>query len=319
MVPARHARPAAGRLLGVKGAAIVLLVVVVGLMWPALAQAQTPATIERLQIDLWPDYDRQAVLVIYWIQLPETTPLPATVAVPIPAEVGNPFAVGMGGAQGQPMQASYERLVDGEWATIWVTTNSLDAQVEYYADLAVSGDRRSFAFTWPGGFSLGNLSYEVQQPFGASDMQITPPGSPQTREDGLVYYSLDLGPQAAEATVTIEVEYRKVTPGLSIDALRPTGPLEAPSSEEGWLAGIADRLPWFLGGFAALLLAGGAVWYWRPGAAAAPARPRRRRPPKHAEGEVSEIDASPAFCRKCGAQAGASDRFCRRCGTRLRQ
>jgi len=86
------------------------------------------------------------------------------------------------------------------------------------------------------------------------------------------------------------------------------------------LGGLAQWLPWVAGAVGAVLLAGGALWYWRMNQDDTRRRSRPRlRPSRSQPGQPSEIDASPVYCQNCGAQAGVSDHFCRRCGTRLRQ
>ncbi|MCJ7707189.1 MAG: hypothetical protein MUO38_06170, partial [Anaerolineales bacterium] len=129
-------------------------------LWPAAVAAQTTGnapSIQSLQVDLWPEYDRPEVLVIYRIQLAEGTPLPVTVSVPIPAGAGEPFAVAMGqGSDGRPLEATYTRQVEGDWATITLETESLRAQIEFDADLTLDGEGREYAFVWPGGVALGS-------------------------------------------------------------------------------------------------------------------------------------------------------------------
>ncbi len=288
---------------------------------PSVARAQATVAIDRLLIEMRPEYDQAAVLVIYWIGLSPDTELPATVRVPIPAAVGEPYAVGSGQAQaGVPLLAPYDRQVDGEWATIAIEADSLSVQVEYYANLTLQGDERQFLFTWPGGVSLGALDYIIQHPVDSSDMRITPaPDSQSAGDDGLIYSQAALGPQAESATTTVRLAYTKTTPTLSIDVLQPAAPLEATGPTQGIV--LQDWLPWALGGLGVVLLGGFGLWYWRS-SSRAPARPRtrRHRPAGSQAGtEQAEIDASAIYCHQCGAKASVSDHYCRRCGTRLRQ
>ena len=290
-------------------------------LWPAAGRAQAPVAIDRLLIEMRPEYDQPAVLVIYWITLAADTDLPASVSVRIPAAVGEPYAVGAGqGESGVPLLATYDRRVDGEWATITIEADSLSVQVEFYADLTIQGDERQFLLTWPGGAALGALDYFIQHPVDSSDMRIIPaPDSQAPGADGLTYSRAELGPQTESATTTIRLSYTKSTPTLTVDVLQPAAPLEATGPTEGIV--LQDWLPWALGGLGAVLLGAVAVWYWRSSRRAAP-RPRSRRPrpaSREAGPAEAEIDASAIYCHHCGAKAGVSDHFCRRCGTRLRQ
>ena len=158
--------------------------------------AQTPPAIERLEVALWPEYDQPSVLVIYRAAFAPDVSYPAQVTLPIPADVEEPFAVAVRAADGSLLYAEgYERTVQGDWALITFLADTPDVQLEYYDLLERQGDERQFAFTWPGGFDVGSLSYEVQHPVGAPDMTLEPPpDSQQTRNDGLLYSVAELGP-----------------------------------------------------------------------------------------------------------------------------
>jgi hypothetical protein len=300
------------------GALLLATALLAGLMRTSPAAAQEGPVVESLDIALWPEYDRDAVLVIYRLELSPETSLPTQVTVPVPAAVGEPYAVAMRTEDGQLFVADFTREVDGDWAELTIEVDALGVQVEFYDELVFRGDQREYTLTWPGGPALGALSYEAQQPFGVSNLAVTPPGVASVRADGLTYIEADLGQQEAASSVEISLSYSKSTPGLTIDALQPTGPLEP--SGAGSPAGPSwmQWLPWVAGGAGLVLLVGGALWYWRMNQAPPGRRPRpRRRPaPRAAEGE---IDASPVYCHNCGTQAAVSDRFCRRCGMRLRQ
>jgi hypothetical protein len=301
--------------VGLLFSAIALLA---GLMGASPAGAQAGPAIDRLDVALWPEYDQDAVLVIYRLQLSPETSLPARLAIPIPAAVGEPYAVATRTEDEQLLVADFTRTVDGDWAELTIEVDALGVQVEFYDELAFRGDQREYTFTWPGGPALGALSYEVQQPFGVNDLAVTPPGAASVRVDGLTYFEADLGPQGVTSSVEISLSYSKSTPGLTIDALQPTGPLEPLGT--GGTAGPSwmEWLPWVAGGAGLVLLMGGALWYWRMNQGPSEKRPRARRRGGGKAGE-REIDASPVYCHNCGTQAAVSDRFCRRCGMRLRQ
>ena len=53
---------------------ILPLFLVISLLLPLAAAAQSPVTFSSLQIQIWPEYDKPGVLVIYQITLsPSTT------------------------------------------------------------------------------------------------------------------------------------------------------------------------------------------------------------------------------------------------------
>lgn len=284
------------------------------------ANAQEGPSIESLEVLLWPEYDQPAVLVIYRVTLTSDTTLPAQLTLPIPAAVTELHAVAAGTAWDGLFLANFTRVEEGDWALLTIDVNQRLVQVEYYVDLNVGGEARDYTFTWPGGVEIGSLSYEVQAPFGASDMVVAPPGTERVADDGLTYVEGDLGRQEASSSVQISFSYSKASPGLTIDVLQPTGPLEPAGSDSGLPEGLAGWLPWAAGALGLVLVAGGGLLYWRMNQAPVERRSRpRQRPPRSRREQAGEIDASAVFCHICGTQAAVSDRFCRRCGTRLRQ
>lgn len=277
--------------------------------------------LEFLEVALWPEFDRSQVLVIYRATIPSDVAFPTSVGLPIPADVGEPHAVAIFGADGALQDAEYTRDVEGEWATITVETESRGVWLEYYDDLTIEGQERVFQFIWPGGIDLGTFAYEIQQPVGASEMKITPQGVGGFEEDGFFYYRWALGPALVDTDYLISLIYLKTTSGLSVDSLAPGPSLARPSITRGGTPDLGPWLPLVIGGFGALLLVIGSIYLLRLRREEAVARPRqrRRRSTKKKAKDLHEIDASPVFCHQCGLQAGVSDHFCRQCGTQLRQ
>jgi hypothetical protein len=260
---------------------------------------------------LWPEYDRAATLVIYRFQLGADTSLPAVVELPIPASVGEPNAVAWQDADQALFDAAHTIEVAGDWATVRIEMEqSRTGQLEYYADLQIVDDLRSFRFDWPGGVQIEALAYEVQQPISATDLAINPePDRQNPGPFGLTYHLAELGPQAAGVGWAIELSYRKADSILTVEALQPLG---EPASATRPASESPTVLPWVLGGLGLAAVGGGLAYYLR--SRPAPAAPRRRR-----GGSVEPtLDASTIFCHTCGTKAQVSDRFCRNCGTRLR-
>ena len=292
----------------VAGAALSLLAA-----WPLRVLAQEEAVpLERLEVALWPEYDRPGVLVIYRFQLSAESPLPAQVRLPIPASIGQPNAVAWQDDDQALYDAVYAVETAGEWTTVLVEMReSRSGQLEYYADLSVQGELRTFRFEWPGGVETGAVSYEVQQPVTALDLTITPaPDSQNIGPFGLNYSVAILGPLDAGSRWAIDMSYRKADSILTVEALQPLGEPNTPTSS---VTAPRNLLPWLLGGLGLAMVAGGAIYFSRSRAVPSP-EPRRRR----SAAAEPEIDASAIFCHQCGTRAQISDKFCRNCGTRLR-
>jgi hypothetical protein len=286
---------------------------------PVLAAAQDSPSVDQLTVSFWPEYDRPDVLVIFRLHLADSTQLPTHVRVPIPASVSTLNAVAMRNAQDALVNANYTRQTEGDSAYLVVDSSSLDVQVEFYLALARTGQARSFAFTWPGGLAAADFLFEVQEPVGASSLQMEPaPQSQVAGEFGLTYQRSSLGAIDESATPSASFSYNRSTDRLTADFVQAQTPLGTPESPGGRTPDLTRYLPWALLALGLLLMAAGGVYYLRT------MRPskrgeRRHLPTRRAERADEDVDPAPVYCHTCGARASASDRFCRQCGTQLRR
>jgi hypothetical protein len=296
---------------------IALLILVV-LLAPVAATAQSEIRLARMEVALWPEYDRPSMLVLYKAALPADVDLPVELTFRIPAAAGEPHAVAIQQPGGPLMTTGYTRQVSGEWALITFTATTPQVWVEYYdPGLARDGRQRRFEYDWPGDYAVDDFRIEVQQPTGATDLRVSSVTVASNQgQDGLVYYTAEVGSIEEGEPFTITVEYQKDGDALSADDLEvlPSAPLDTETSIR---FEPRELLPWILGAAGLLLLAGGGWWFWRSSREEAPTRDRRRR-----RAAVAPVDASAPgdgiYCHQCGKRAAAGDRFCRSCGARLR-
>jgi hypothetical protein len=285
-----------------------------------LVFAQNEVKLNSIEVDLWPEYDRPTVLVIYRITLPATTSLPVDLSFRIPATAGEPSAVAVRQmtAEGETglFTIPYERQVVGDWGVISLTATLPELQLEYYdPGLVKDGETRQFEYNWPGDYAVDVLKMQVQQPLGADEMSISPSsGQGVTGSDGLVYFNKEVGALLAGQTFSLKINYKKSSDDLTAANLQvqPSAPVTITSERNNLLA----ILPWTLGALGVILIVGGVVWYLRSGKGKEeePSR-RRHRPASSKEPEATE---SHIYCHQCGKRAGPGDRFCRMCGAKLR-
>jgi len=299
----------------------LLMLVVITCSAPLTAAAQEPTEISQLTIALWPEFDRAEVLVIYRITLDEAI-YPATVRVPIPASVGDPFAVAYGDSSGGLVVAPYELNPAGDWTEVVLETGSAIAQVEFYLPYTVRETERRFTFAWPVGYSIGQLAYEIQEPFGVSDLSMSPAIQETTlRDDHLKYHSSILGSLSEGQSFDWQLTYSKSDDGLSVDQMdapAPPDPETIPNlMPEGGTPDFTRFVPWILGGAGIVLLAVAGALYLRSMRSSSSRNPKPRRRSSTGTRSTAEAQASPVFCYQCGTRGDASDRFCRHCGTRL--
>lgn len=276
---------------------LAVFTILIGIQAPVARAQPVAGAIEDLQIDLWPEYDQPDVLVMYRIRLRPGRSLDLPVALPIPADAGEPHAVAWRDASGALYVSEFTRTVQGDTATISMRMGSREGQLEFYDELEVDGDRRRYRFEWPGGAPLGSLSFLVQRPAGARNLEVDPPPTrEQVGQDGLSYALVELGRQDALSMPSIEVRYEKDTETLSAErrpapaATSPPPSADAPAGEE-----TLPSWAFALGGGLVALAGGWLVWSLRGLGGAEPG----------------------VFCHRCGSRAQRSHRFCSACGTEL--
>ncbi len=304
----------------------VILVVFCLMFFVPVVKAQVPLRLAEFEIDLWPEYDRPDVLVIYKAKLPADVSLPVDVILKIPAVAGEPHAVAVRQMDGALLNAAYDRQVEGEWALITITATMPEIQLEFYdPQITVEGGNRNYTYVWPGNYAVDAMRFVIQQPIGASQMSIEPDlGSlVQYQGDPMQYYIMDVGSPKMNEMVSVELNYFKDSDILSIESLQvqPSLPVDRNDTNN---SGFIEFLPWIIGGFGILLLVGGGIWYWRmnsdqPTPTSSKKRRKKKAAIKSPEQVAAEQNNPGIFCHQCGKRAGSNDRFCRSCGSKLRK
>ena len=297
----------------------ILAVLLLLVMISGAAKAQSDLTVDRLQVDIWPEYDRPDVLIIYRITLSSELSLPVSMAVKIPRTAGKPHVVSMQGVDGLLYNLDYTITVEEEWLNVSFTTLSPEVHLEYYDPrLSLSNGLRSFDYLWPGDYSVSEMVVRIQQPVGSEDLKILPDTSlNQQGQDELTYHSVVVGSVNAGTPITIRISYQKDEDTLS-QSLQPVQPVEPIMPQTlGW-ATFIEVLPWALGVFGLLLIVGGGFWYWQSGNKVPSPIPRFLT--QTGKKETTGLDEDfEVYCFECGKRALPGDIYCRSCGSILQQ
>ncbi len=301
---------------------IISLLAIFSMLLPSLVRAQDPISFSEMMIQIWPEYDKPSVLVIYKMTLSSSTSFPATLSIPIPTVAGEPNAVAEQQSDGSLYSINYTREVAGQWSNINFTTTASTVQLEYYdPSLKIDGASRQFIYTWPGGYAISQLTMQVQQPADATNMQISPSlgtGSPGT--DGLTYYSEDIGAITADQSIQIEITYQNPSGTLSAQNLpvEPSSPIPQSSISD---INFKSALLWLLVIIGAGLIVGGSIWFWRSGKQQPNRKPRRRRSRAEQIATQTEqkVEEEAVYCSQCGKRASSGDQYCRSCGSLIRK
>jgi hypothetical protein len=298
----------------------IALVLILSMLPAFQVQAQDPVTLSSMTIQIWPEYDKPSVLVIYHITLSSSTTFPANLSIRIPTTAGEPHAVAEG-LNGSLYSINYSRQVTGNWAIISFTTTESEVQLEYYdPGLVKDGNSRHFQYTWPGDYAVSQLTIQVQQPLGANDMRISPSlGSGEIGSDGMIYYTQDLGAVPAGQNLQITIDYQKPNDALSVESL-PVEPSASIPQNNAVAFNFSNLLPWILGVLGAGLIVGGSIWFWQSGRQqpTSSSRRQRTRRERFQTETIEQAEHDEVYCSQCGKRALPGDQFCRFCGSALR-
>ena len=292
-----------------------------------LVQAQTAVTLESLEVELWPDYDQQAVLVLLTGTLPANTPVPVTLTVPLPA--GADFNVV---ARITPDDVMTDQgmtpTVESNQVTFTLTESRF--RVEYYQPYTASDTQRNFAFNWQSdSITVNRLSITLQQPLAATDVTVIPaPVNVSEGQDGLTYHVLPDQTVAAGESYNAEINYTMSAPMLTVNFLEED---TAPNADLPILDAVpveSSGFDWqlLLIGLGVIILVGVGLWYFLGSRAATSKRPAKPKPqrvaqkaaPKTAVSSPSPAQSNVNFCHQCGESLTPGDKFCRNCGTAVK-
>jgi hypothetical protein len=261
---------------------------------PAVAGTQTPPRLAALHIEIWPEYDRRAVLVILKAELPREVALPTALSLRIPASSGGPSAVAYAtNTEGQLFNLPHERVRDGEFITLRLQAPERHVHVEFYEPLATAAPDRDYTYLWPGDLAVSRMGVSLQQPAGATDLSVQPTlDAAGTGRDGLSYRASELGAFAAGSPLPIRIQYTKTDLRTSLEILGKKAPTSSGAASGGWRT-LFPAWEVMLAFAVALLAAGSAAWLWLH---------RRRR------------YAAGRSCVRCQAALAAGSRYCPNCG-----
>ncbi len=274
----------------------------------AQSSSVSPA-LDLVSLELWPDYDQEALLVLISGVLPETTPLPATITLPLPPDANLNAVAYVEATNGALLNMDYE--VNNN--TLTFVTPSLGFRVEYYQPYIIpSGTEREIRFAWTPPTAVSQIVTSVQQPLAAEAFTLSPPADQiQQLDTGLRYHLYNPRALTAGQPIFIELSYDLPGNQLTQPLAQRNAPHEASNQSLAPASGgNGFWLPdWVLfGGALALSLVAvfflGSAWRDRQKqAVSVPTKPKRK------------ASGKGRFCGVCGTAVSAADKFCPQCGT----
>lgn len=297
--------------------AITILGMLLFLLAPAPVRAQEPSPFAGVEVNLWPEFDKPAMLVMVEIRLDEDLALPQDVTLHIPSSASvHQVLLGSSRDTLTIRDAAYEIRAAGDWQVLTIAAVQQPfLRIEYYDPLTFDGLNRHYTWQWREPFPTDGIDVIFQVPVDASDVHLEPQANGQmTDVNGLVYYRIRFDAPAENGVTAVAVDYYKITARVSVTIPRvePVAPI---SSAEGRVS-ISNYAPWLIGAAGVVLILlglGVGMVYWR--GTGRNFLPRGRHPATQAE----KREPLPALnCPECGHRLQPGDQFCRVCGTRLK-
>jgi hypothetical protein len=305
---------------------LILILVLTLVALAGSVQAQETPTLSSLEINLWPEFDRPEVLVIYRGLLTADATLPALIEIYLPARVGQPSAVAYVGEDGQRFNQEHTTRVEGESLVVSFELSTPGFQIEYYDPLPVdSAGQRTYDYVYVAEYPVADLNLEFQVPPMADGFVLEPAADLVTQKsDGLTYHLAQVGPVEQGETKSWAFVYQKADSDLTVSGFAQ--PETSPTAPPPSAADSGNSTIWiFLVAFVALIGVGAAAfWLGRRAQPPPPPAPRHKRRGS-GRGEQSQTQLRPLpdsqeafFCHQCGAELRFDSEFCHRCGTPVR-
>jgi len=306
---------------------LLILVILVLLIAPGfILQEDNPVHLTRMEIDIWPDYDRPQVLVIYRVQLSSDISLPVRISLRIPKEAGIPYKVATRDLDGLLYNVEYSLETQGSWNEIILTTSNDELYIEFYDPRMVrTDDERYYSFSWICDYPIDKLVVKVQQPRNSENFSVSPSmGLGELNlVDDLVYYTQDFGSLSSGITFNADVAYTRKNSELSASNL-PVAAATPFQSNTGMGVTVSKVINQVLenqglvvagslifGGILLMLVVSFFAGSWT--------NPFSSRLRTFSEKRKPEEDATIPlqYCSHCGKRTNPGDRYCRGCGNTL--
>jgi hypothetical protein len=321
---------------------ISIVILILSTILSALVQAQTSlATFEEIVVELWPEYDRPAVLVIYRATLSDATPLPATVTFRLPAYIDglHAIAVERNGGLFNLSPENIQESREGDSLFLTLTTESPNLHLEYYDDqiLSIDGQNRQINYNFQATNPLEIARFQLQVPLESEGFSVTPaPNNSFTDNNGFNYQIVETAGLAEGDAVDIEASYSRATTEPSLELLPAPAPqavsdIQVVTDESP--SGLDFQLGYLLiGAGVLLLLATGGYWWWSTHRATAEgslpvsrgpvpkptARGKRSGSQKSRRQKAAAASQQASYCYQCGTALRPDANFCHVCGAERR-
>lgn len=292
----------------------VLFIIVATIGRPV--KSQEIISISSVQVEIWPEFDRPEVLVIYHVLLTDDTQLPALVTIKIPTKA-ELTAVAVEDPTLGLILADYSLLEESNWTKLTIIATTPILQLEYYDSILKTGNMRQIIFEWMSDVPVDAFSVAFQNPISATDIKLNPSSiAIQSGQYNLLYNIIEAVSLRAGEKFTFTASYEKGDDVLSVASLpvEPLVPLDETAGQINW----NSVLPWIMGivGLIFIIL-GLLVFFGFKGRFKISDRKRSGYPKSDKKRQEKSDNSVANYCSECGQRAQPGDQFCRSCGNQL--
>jgi hypothetical protein len=271
-----------------------------------------------LQIELWPEYDREDMLVIYRFSLSADVSLPANLEIHIPHQAGDAYKVAMQDIDGLLYRLDYATRIEDDWIVVTFTTPAPEVQIEFYDPrLRRDGSLRSYNFRWYGDYYAKSCTINIKEPLNATNLQTLPASLPGVGVIGdQTSYEAQLGEIEAQSSFFVRLTYEKAD-NLLVSSMEES--VQAVSPINGQISGrtsLKEILPWVFGVVGVVLISMAVFLYLRTYHVSKKQSPEVVK--SNFQPDYRDVDPSAVYCHRCGKRAVKGDVYCRICGEKLR-
>ena len=300
-----------------------------GMLFASPVAAEEPLTINKMRVQVQPEYDESRVLVIYQGDFTGPTDLSRKVEFKVPKGSDMQQVCGLRKPQDEHLCQLYETSQQDDGVLLTYTLPVKDFYFELYYNPIQGNGQRDIDFVLPATYQVGTVDIEVQEPKRATDFKLTPETSTVgNTSEGFKSYRYTYSNVGPGKGLPVKISYNRPDSNPSVakkvgnsNSAASTG-ADANSLVLLVIAGavIVVGLYFFLrrspgrpapamsyASRSGRLASPQATYGSRP--AGAPSRPNPGQAPK----------AGGRFCTSCGRPATPGDAFCGTCGAPLKR
>lgn len=310
----RHLRQRRRRMLSLGNLVLPAMAFVILSILPVpTASAEEPLSINKMKVQVMPEYDEPRVLVISQGDFNGPAEFNKKVSFKLPKGANVTEVCGLKKPNDEHLCQLYETAQADDGLILTYNLPVRDFYFEYYYNPVQGSGPRDIDYSFIGTYKLDSLELEVQQPLRSTDFKLQPEANQVSEAGEFKHYTYTLTNVEPDKGIGLKISYTKQDSNPSVAKVKQgTAPSSAGGPEMGTVALV-------VGIVAVLAIAVILMTRRRSAFAPVPAASYRyvanggtRNPARRSP------QSSGRFCTACGASVGQGDSFCSSCGKKMR-